>query len=53
MSEPVVLTRDELAALLRVSVRTVDRLPIKSLKLGRRRLFRREDVDAYLEDLAA
>lgn len=53
MSEPMVLTRRELADALKVSVRSVDRLTIPSVKVGRRRLYRVEDVRDYLEAHAA
>lgn len=49
----LVLTRRELAEALKVSVKTVDRLTIPSVPLGRRRVYRIEDVKAYLEGHAA
>jgi excisionase family DNA binding protein len=49
------LTIDETAALLHCSYRTVLRLlsarVIPSVKIGRRRMIRSADVDAYLESL--
>lgn len=56
---PALMTTKELAGLLRKSARTIhNRLsegtfPIAPLREGSRLLFRREDVAAYLEQLAA
>ncbi len=53
--EPVkaVLTREEVAQLLQVSVKTVDRLPIPSVLLGpRTRRYLARDVIAFLEERA-
>lgn len=43
-----VLTGDEVADLLRVTKRTVERLNIPSVKIGRLRRYLREDVMDYL-----
>ena len=43
-----VLTGDEVAELLRVTKRTVERLNIPSVKIGRLRRYLREDVLDYL-----
>jgi len=44
-----VMTRQEAAAYLRLSLRTMDRLPIPRVKLGHRTVrFLRADLDAYL-----
>ena len=48
-----VLTRREVAQLLRISVRTVDRLRLPSMLVGRLRRFLRQDVDAFLEERRA
>jgi excisionase family DNA binding protein len=48
-----VLTGDEVAALLRVSKRTVERLNLPSIKLGRTRRYLREDILNYLREKAA
>jgi excisionase family DNA binding protein len=57
MTPPVgtpLLTRDEVAALLKVHPKTVTRLPIPSVMLGKRlRRWRRVDVDKFLEERAA
>jgi phage terminase Nu1 subunit (DNA packaging protein) len=53
VNRELVLTRSELAAALKVSVRTVDRLSIPSVKVGRRRVYRVEDVQDYLQEHAA
>ena len=49
------LSRTELAALLRVSLRTIDRLRrrgvIKGFVLGRRRLYERSEVRRVVEQL--
>jgi excisionase family DNA binding protein len=45
---PDVLTGAEVAALLRVSKRTVERLNLPSVKLGKCRRYLRDDVLAYL-----
>jgi excisionase family DNA binding protein len=47
-SVPDVLTGAEVAALLRVSKRTVERLNLPSVKLGKCRRYLRDDVLAYL-----
>lgn len=48
------LTRDEVAALLKVHPKTVTRLPIPSVPLGRRlRRWRRQDVLRWIEERAA
>jgi excisionase family DNA binding protein len=49
MSEPEILTTEEVADLLRVCKRTVERLPLKYVKVGRLRRYRRVDVMEYLE----
>lgn len=49
----LVYTRKELASVLKVCEKTVDRLDIPSVRLGRRRLYRREDVEVYLREHAA
>jgi hypothetical protein len=49
----LVLTRKELAAALKVCEKTVDRLNIPSVRLGRRRLYRIEDVKDFLREHAA
>lgn len=51
--EPDVLTGAEVAKLLRVSQRTVERLPIPSVKLGRARRYLREQVMDYLKAKAS
>jgi excisionase family DNA binding protein len=48
-----VLTGDEVAKLLRVSRRTVERLHLKSVKVGNKRRYLREDVLDYLRQRAA
>lgn len=58
MSRPLpdlelVLTRAELAAALKVSLRTVDKLTIPSLRIGKRRLYRVEDVKTFLQEKVA
>ena len=51
------LTAAEVAEILRVSPKTVRRLPIKSVPVGRgkrpRRVYRRSDVQQYIEEHAA
>ena len=48
------LTRAEMAALLKVHPRTVGRLPIPSVLLGKRlRRWRRVDVEQWLKENAA
>lgn len=48
-----VLTRAEVCEVLSVSLRTLDRLPIKSISIGRRtRLYLAKHVLEYLERLA-
>ena len=51
------LTAAEVGAILRVSPKTVRRLPIKSVPVGRgkrpRRVYRRSDVQQYIEEHAA
>jgi excisionase family DNA binding protein len=49
MDEPEILTTEEVAELLRVCKRTVERLPLKYAKVGRLRRYRRVDVLEYLE----
>lgn len=54
MTNERLLTKEEVAVMLRMSVRTLDR----RLKEGKIRqfqpgLFRREDIDAYLQSTAA
>lgn len=49
----LVFTRRELAAALKVSLRTVDRLTIPSVRLGKRRVYRIEDVKDFLREAAA
>jgi excisionase family DNA binding protein len=46
---PEILTTEEVAELLRVCKRTVERLPLRYLKVGRLRRYRRVDVVEYLE----
>lgn len=48
-----VLTADQVAALLQVSRRTVFRLHLPSVKIGRTRRYLREDVLRYLRDKVA
>jgi len=46
------MTKQEVAEYMRVSVATIDRLMLKGLphiKLDRRVLFRKKDIDAFLE----
>jgi hypothetical protein len=43
------LSRFETAELLRVSVRTVDRLPLPKVKIGGRTVLPRDAVDAYIK----
>jgi excisionase family DNA binding protein len=50
---PDVLTTDEVARLFRVSRRTVERLQIRSTKVGRLRRYLREDVLDYLRAKAS
>jgi excisionase family DNA binding protein len=50
---PDVLTTDEVAQLFRVSRRTVERLQIRSTKVGRLRRYLREDVLDYLRAKAS
>jgi excisionase family DNA binding protein len=50
---PEVLTGDEVADLLRVSKRTVERLHLPSVKVGKLRRYLREDVLNYLRDKVA
>jgi len=50
---PEVLTGDEVAELLRVSKRTVERLHLPSVKVGKLRRYLREDVLNYLREKAA
>lgn len=53
MSPDALLTREDVAELLQVSVRQVDRLDIPSVKLGRCRRYRRETVDDFIRDREA
>ena len=46
---PPLETVDSLAARLRIDRATVYRLPIPYVLVGKRRRYRPEDVDAYLE----
>ncbi len=48
MSDNEVLTGDEVADLLRVSRRTVERLHLPSVKIGTKRRYLRADVLEYL-----
>lgn len=49
--EPAVLTRLEAAVFLRVSLRTMDRLPVPRVKLGHRTVrYLRADLEAYLAE---
>lgn len=48
-----VLTGDEVAELLRVSRRTVERLNLPSVKLGSKRRYLRADVLNYLREKVA
>ncbi len=48
----VVLTGQEVASLLRVSKRTVERLHLPSIKLGRTRRYLRDDVLSFLREKA-
>lgn len=48
-----VLTGDEVAKLLRVSKRTVERLNLPSVKLGRTRRYLREQVLDFLREKSA
>lgn len=50
---PEVMTAGEVASLLRVSKRTVERLNLPSVKLGRSRRYLREDVLNYLREKVA
>lgn len=52
--EKELLTREEAARLLRISVDTLERLmrkrpPLPHIKLDRRVLFRKQDIDRWLE----
>lgn len=53
MNGPELLTKKEVAELLRSSIATVDRLmrskKVKYLKLEKKVLFRKKDIDAFLE----
>ena len=49
----LLLTRKEVAELLKVSTKTVERLPIPYLKVGRLPRYRREDVVKYVEGRVA
>jgi hypothetical protein len=48
------LTADEVGEILRVSAKTVRRLPLSSVPLGtgrrRRWLYRREDIERWIEE---
>ena len=46
---PELLTPEEVADLLRVSKRTVERLNLPYIKVGRLRRYRRTDILDYLE----
>lgn len=48
-----VMTTDEVAEMLRVTRRTVERLNIPYMKIGRLRRYMREDVLTYLRDKVA
>ena len=48
-----VLTADDVAALLHISKRTVERLNLPSVKLGRARRYLRETILDYLRDKVA
>ena len=48
-----VMTGEEVAEMLRVTKRTVERLNLPSIKLGRLRRYLREDVLTYLREKAA
>lgn len=50
LKEPEVLTPGEVAGMLRISVRTVFRLNLPSVKLGRKRLYLRETIMGYLRE---
>ncbi len=54
---PIAVTRREAARLLSVSTRTIDLLAsrgeLQRIKFGRKTLFRRDDVLAFVERLAA
>ena len=53
LTVPPVLTRQGVADLLQVSIRTVDKLPIKSTLIGKRtRRFQTKHVLEYLERFA-
>jgi excisionase family DNA binding protein len=52
-SVPEVLTGDEVAELLRISKRGVERLHLPSVKVGRLRRYLREDVLNYLREKVA
>jgi excisionase family DNA binding protein len=51
--KPEVLTTEEVAELLRVSKRTIERLPLPYAKVGRLRRYRRVDIMSYLEKKCA
>jgi excisionase family DNA binding protein len=46
---PEILTTEEVAELLRVCKRTVERLNLPYVKVGRLRRYRRQDIMEYLE----
>ncbi len=51
---PEVLTVDEVAALLRLSVKTVKRLPLRKVRLGHHTVrYLRKDVLAFMDGRAA
>jgi excisionase family DNA binding protein len=50
---PDVLTTDEVAKLLRVSRRTVERMNLPSIKLGRSRRYLRESILDFLRERVA
>ena len=55
MSNESLLTRDEVGKLLRISVRSVDRLRkdgyLRGLRIGARRVFRRSEVEMLIQRL--
>ncbi len=50
---PALLTLDEVAKLLKVSTRTVQRLPLRFAKIGKSRRYEVRDVERYVESRIA
>ena len=49
--EPILLSKSEAAECLCVSERTLDTLPIRRVRIGKRVLFRRDDLQQFVESL--